>query len=41
MGWRVRIKVGKRLLFSRSYPSKAKALSAMHRTRGAKGIVKS
>lgn len=41
MGYRVRIKVGKRVLFSHSYPSKMKALKASKNTRGAKGVVKS
>ena len=41
MGYRVKVKVGKRELYSRSYPTKKKAERAKKRTRGAKGIVKS
>lgn len=41
MGWRVRIKAGKRILFSHSYPSKLKAERAAKKTRGARGVVKS
>jgi hypothetical protein len=41
MGYRVKVKVGKRTLYSKSYPSHEKALKASHRMRGAKGVIKS
>jgi hypothetical protein len=41
MGWRVKVKVGKRILFSHSYPSKMKAFKASKKMRGARGIIKS
>jgi len=41
MGWRVKVKVGKRILYSHSYPSREKALRAKPRTRGGVGVVKS
>lgn len=41
MGYRIKIKVGKRTLYSRSYSSKPKAKRAAKRTRGARGVVKS
>jgi len=41
MGYRVKIKVGKRTLYSRSYATKKKAESACKRLRGGKSIVKS
>jgi hypothetical protein len=41
MGYRVKIRVGKRTLFSRSHSSMKKAKAAAKRTRGARGIVKS
>lgn len=41
MGYRVKVKVGKRTLYSRSYSSERKAKAAKRRTKGAKGIVKS
>jgi hypothetical protein len=41
MGWRVKVKVGKRTLYSHSYSSEAKAKRAKKRIRGARGVVKS
>lgn len=41
MGYRVKIKVGKRTLYSRSYGSQKKAKAAAKRTRGARGVIKS
>ena len=41
MGYRVKLKIGKRTVYSHSYPTEKKAQAAKKRMRGAKGIVKS
>lgn len=41
MGYRVKVKVGKRTLYSRSYGSQKKAKAAAKRIRGSRGVVRS
>lgn len=41
MGYRVKLRIGKRILYSHSYPSIAKAKKASRRMRGSIGVVKS
>lgn len=41
MGWRVKVKVGDRILYSKSYSSEEKARKAKRRTRGGQGVVRS
>ena len=41
MGYRVKVKVGKRTLYTHSYSSERKAKAAKKRTRGARGVVRS
>jgi len=41
MGFRIKVRVGKRILYTHSYPSERKAKAARKRTRGARGVVKS
>jgi len=41
LGYRVKLQVGKRILFSKSYPTKEKAERAKDRMRGAIRVIRS